>query len=99
MEGKYGMTQHSIAVTVKNISEANKLSKFLTSNYFSNVLNACMWSAFQIDWRLFTYFKRNFWEVDVNLDEPLLNVSNEENVSAEVASPKERRTTRKVRRT
>jgi hypothetical protein len=58
-----------------------------------------MWSAFQIDWRLFTYFKRNFWEVDVNLDEPLLNVSNEENVSAEVASPKERRTTRKVRRT
>jgi hypothetical protein len=32
-----------------------------------------MWSAFQIDWRLFTYFKSNFWDTDVNLDEPLLD--------------------------
>ncbi len=78
MDGEYGMTQHSMGIAVKNITEANKLSKFLKSNYFSNVLSACMWSAFQIDWRLFTYFKRNFWDIDVNLDEPLLDSKGEE---------------------
>ena len=78
IDGEYGMTQHSMAIVVKNITEANKLSKFLKSNYFSNVLSACMWSAFQIDWRLFTYFKRNFWDIDVNLDEPLLDSKGEE---------------------
>jgi len=72
IDGKYGMTQHSMAIVVKNMSEATKLSKFLKSNYFSNVLNACLWSSFQIDWRLFTYFKRNFWDIEVDLDEPLL---------------------------
>jgi hypothetical protein len=80
IDGKYGMTQHSMAIAVKNITEAENLSKFLKSNYFSNVLSACMWSSFQIDWRLFTYFKRNFWDIDVDLDEPLLDSKGEEKI-------------------
>lgn len=74
LEGKYGMTQHAIAIVIKNSTEANNLVRFLKSNFFTNVLKACSWSGFQIDWRLFTYFKKNFWDSDVNLDEHLIKV-------------------------
>jgi hypothetical protein len=72
MDGKYGMTQGAMALAVKDAKEAYKLKTFLQSNYFRNILSACMWGGFRIDWRLFTYFKRNFWDIDVELDESLI---------------------------
>jgi len=78
LDGKYGMTQHAMAIAISNEREANKLSKFLKSNFFKNILSACMWSSFQIDWRLFTYFKDNFWDIDVNLDEKIIDIGIEE---------------------
>lgn len=108
MEGKYGMTQHAIGLVIKDRKDADKLKTFLQSNFFKNILSACMWSTFGIDWRLFTYFKRNFWDIDVDLDEPLLGSKGEEKErkiagatikKKKVASPKPRRVTRKIRRT
>jgi len=72
IDGKYGMTQHAMAIVVKNEADAKRLAKFLKSNFFKNVLSACMYSGFQIDWRIFTYFKNNFWNEDVDVDEKLL---------------------------
>jgi len=95
MEGKYGMTQHAIGIVIKDKKEADKLKKFLQSNFFKNILSACMYSGFQIDWRLFTYFKRNFWDLDVNLDELIIQGSNDEQAQG---GGKQRRFTRKVRR-
>ena len=89
LTGKYGMTQHAMAIVIKNESDANKLSKFLKSNFFKNVLSACMWSSFQIDWRLFTYFKDRFWDIDVDLDEAIINIGSE--------STKKKRGTRKTK--
>ena len=74
LEGNYGMTQHAIAIVIKNKEDGSKLKTFLKSNFFKNILVACSYSSFQIDWRLFTYFKRNFWDIDVNLDEPIQTV-------------------------
>ena len=75
LEGKYGMTQGAIGIAVKDEKDAEKLKKFLQSNFFKNILSACMWGGFRIDWRLFTYFKRNFWDIDVDLDEALIHDS------------------------
>jgi len=75
IEGKYGMTQHAIGIVVRNEKEAEKLKRFLTSNFFKNILSACMYSAFQIDWRLFTYLRRNFWDIEVNLNEDIIDSS------------------------
>jgi hypothetical protein len=79
LTGNYGMTQHAMAIAVKNKTEAEHLVTFLTSNFFTNILNSCMWSGFQIDWRLFTYFKQHFWDVDVDLNESLNLVNEVEN--------------------
>ena len=74
MDGKYGMTQGAIGIHIENKTEAEKLSTFLKSNYFTNILKANSWGGFRIDWRLFTYFKNKFWVVNVNLDEKLIDI-------------------------
>ena len=61
LDGKYGMTESAMAIRVKNKTEAEKLKKALESNEFQDILNACSWSNFRIDWRLFTYFKKDFY--------------------------------------
>lgn len=61
LEGQYGMTQHAMAIPVDSLEDAEKLCKFLTSEQFKAILEACSWSNFQIDWRMFTHFKEGFW--------------------------------------
>ena len=56
------MTQHAMAIRVNTIEEANNIKISLTSKKFTKFLESVMWSNFQIDWRLFTYLKRDFWK-------------------------------------
>jgi len=70
LNGKYGMTQGAMAIAIDNKEEGEELVKFLKSTFFGNVLLACNWSYFRIDWRLFTYFKNNFWDVEYDANEP-----------------------------
>ena len=63
MTGKYGMSEHSMAIKVSSSEESKNIEKCLKSKNFNNkVLNSCLWSNFMIDWRLFTYFKKDFWK-------------------------------------
>ena len=62
IEGEIGMTQHAMAIRVNTIEEANNIKISLTSKKFTKFLESVMWSNFQIDWRLFTYLKRDFWK-------------------------------------
>lgn len=70
MNGEYGMTSHSFALKVKNYEEALEIKKFLLSDEFKEIIASCSWGSYSIslskppcfiDWRLFTYFKENFW--------------------------------------
>ena len=62
LDGKYGMTESAMAIEVKNETESKKLKKVLESNEFQDILNACSWSNFRIDWRLFAYMKNDFYK-------------------------------------
>lgn len=81
LTGKYGMTQGAMAIAIENKNEADKLVEFLTSIYFTNILQACMWGNFRIDWRLFTYFKEDFWDIDYDKNEKLIENDNTEEKS------------------
>lgn len=61
LDGQYGMTQHAMAIQIKNKKDGIQLIKYLTSQEFKHILDSCMWGNFQIDWRLFAYFKDGFW--------------------------------------
>jgi hypothetical protein len=60
LTGKYGMTQQAMAITDTKVN-LPKIKKSIESNEFQEILDACSWSNFRIDWRLFTYLKKDFW--------------------------------------
>ncbi len=62
MDGKYGMTQHAMAIEVDTKKEAVNVKKALDSDKFTNLLKTCLWSNFQIDYRIFKYFRKDFWK-------------------------------------
>lgn len=63
--GQYGMTDNAIALPIEDHQDGVKLKSYLTSEKFGNILHACSWSNFRIEWRMFTYFKEGFWRVQV----------------------------------
>lgn len=62
IDGIYGMSEHSMAISIDNRKDGEKLMNFLKSKNFKNIIESCLWSNFMIDWRLFTYFKKDFWK-------------------------------------
>lgn len=62
MDGEYGMTQHSMGIKCDSIEEALLIKKVLVSEKFENFLKSVIWSNFQIDWRLFSNIKRDFYK-------------------------------------
>jgi hypothetical protein len=76
INGIYGMTQHSMAIKINDLNEGIKIKNVIESNNFKIILNACSWSNFQIDWRLFTYFKKKFYN-DFIIDD----INNDTNIN------------------
>ena len=68
VDGEYGMTQHSMAIKIESVIEGNLIKQVLLSESFTEFLKTCMWSNFQIDWRLFTYLKKDFWKYFLDED-------------------------------
>lgn len=62
VDGKYGMTQHAMAIEIKDLAEGESIKRVIDSNKFKEILDVCSWSNYQIDWRLFTKFKKDFWK-------------------------------------
>jgi hypothetical protein len=62
IKGQYGMTHHAMGIPIDNEDEGKALSRCLTSSLFKELLEACSWSNFMIDWRLFGFFKKTFYE-------------------------------------
>jgi len=60
IDGKYGMTQQAMALGVDNMEQALEVKLALESDEFKNILNACSWSNFSINWRLFSYFRTDW---------------------------------------
>jgi len=62
IDGKYGMTQGAIGIEIDNINDGKNIKQALLTKDFKDILTACSWGNFRIDWRLFTYFQKKFWK-------------------------------------
>lgn len=66
-KGKYGMTQDSFGIIIKNKKEGEKIINAIKTDKFKNLIKkSCSWSNFRIDWRLFKDLNKNFWEEFIN---------------------------------
>jgi hypothetical protein len=59
MEGRYGLPQHSFAIKVETLEEAQALREGIL--LLNNFINALKWSLFRIDYVMFKYLKKEFW--------------------------------------
>ena len=61
-DGKYGMSQICYGLEIKSKEEGNNICKAINSDSFKDILKYTKWSTFQTDWRMFKYFKKDFWK-------------------------------------
>ena len=61
-EGKYGMSQICYGLEIENKEEGDNICKAINSDKFKQILKYSKWSTFQTDWRMFKYFKKDFWK-------------------------------------
>ena len=69
IEGKYGMTQGAIGLKILEASssvaleaEGRHMKRVLESPEFHTILDAMSFSNFRIDWRMFLYFRPDFYK-------------------------------------
>ncbi len=59
----YGLTQHAIGIKITSKKEGEQLKKALESEKFKRILESLSFSNYQIDWRMFNYFKQDFYKI------------------------------------
>lgn len=63
INGEYGMTQGAFAIRLDNIEDIDKLKISLESTQFKILMkDSCSWGNYTLDWRLFTYLKKDFYK-------------------------------------
>jgi hypothetical protein len=61
-EGNYGMTQGAMAIKIPSRAEGEIIKTVLESAEFHQILEAMSFSNFRIDWRMFLYFRPDFYK-------------------------------------
>jgi hypothetical protein len=61
-KGEYGLSQISFGIRIGSKEEGDRIIKGLNSPVFKEIVAATKWASFQTDWRMFRYFRKDFFE-------------------------------------
>ena len=61
-EGKYGMSQITFGIPITSKKQGDDIVKAIDSDEFKEIIKATKWGAFQTDWRMFKYFRPDFYK-------------------------------------
>ena len=68
-KGEYGMSQISFGIPINQPlgsvaakKEGDKILKAINTPAFKEIIKSTKWGAFQTDYRMFKYFKKDFWK-------------------------------------
>ena len=56
------MSQICYGLKIDSKEEGDKIVEAINSAKFKEILKYTKWSTFQTDWRMFKYFKKDFWK-------------------------------------
>jgi len=60
--GEYGQSEQVLGIKVSSNSEAESIVDAIKSEKFSKIVESTKWSNFRTDYRMFKYFRRDFWK-------------------------------------
>ncbi|MFA5601592.1 MAG: Eco57I restriction-modification methylase domain-containing protein [Phenylobacterium sp.] len=61
-DGSYGLTQFMFALVIENKQEGENIQKAIIFEEFKKVWKAIQWMSNHREWRIFKYFKKDFWK-------------------------------------
>jgi len=62
IEGEFGMTQGAMAIKITDEEEAMLIKNGLENEIFKKLMKtSCLWGNYTLEWRLFTYLKKDFY--------------------------------------
>lgn len=61
-DGKYGMSQITFGIPITSKKQGDDIVKAINTDKFKEIIKATKWGAFQTDWRMFKYFKPDFYK-------------------------------------
>jgi len=61
-EGKYGMSQITFGIPITSKKQGENIVNAINTDKFKEIIKATKWGAFQTDWRMFKYFKPDFYK-------------------------------------
>ena len=61
-DGKYGMSQITFGIPITSKKQGDDIVKAINTDAFKEIIRATKWGAFQTDWRMFKYFKPDFYK-------------------------------------
>lgn len=61
-EGKLGISQGGFGIPINSKKQGDDIIKAINSDNFQDILKSTKWGAFQIDYRMFKYFKPDFYK-------------------------------------
>ena len=64
--GKYGMSQLSFGIPIHNRAEGDKMIRCIEGDTFQEIIKATKWGSFQTDYRMFNYFRPDFYKILCN---------------------------------
>jgi hypothetical protein len=63
IDGEYAMTNTAMALEITCLEDGQQIKRALESDAFNTMLvRALRWSQFRIDWRMFQFFRKDFWK-------------------------------------
>jgi len=61
-EGKYGMSEYSFGIPTTSKKQGDDIVKAINSDAFKEVIKSTKWDTFQTDYKMFKYFKPDFYK-------------------------------------
>jgi hypothetical protein len=61
--GKYGMSQLSFGIPIKNEEEGENMIRCIEGESFQEIIKATKWGSFQTDYRMFHYLRPDFYNI------------------------------------
>ena len=61
-EGKYGMSQYTFGIPITSKEEGDLIVRAINTERFKEIIKATKWGAFQTEYKMFKYFKPDFYK-------------------------------------
>lgn len=61
-EGEYGMSQIAFGLPIESKKQGDAIVKAINSEEFADIIKATKWGSFQTNYKMFRFFKKDFWK-------------------------------------